>query len=71
MEGYDFKNMTNNEIMLEMKKLESSYEKAKTDISSLIEKMKELDELYVSAEKELKNRTKGVFLNNERRRSSN
>jgi hypothetical protein len=61
MEGYDFKNMTNNEIMLEMKKLENSYEKAKTDISSLIEKMKELDELYVSAEKELKNRTKGVF----------
>ena len=61
MEGYDFKNMTNNEIMLEMKKLESSYEMAKTDISSLIEKMKELDELYVSAEKELKNRTKGVF----------
>jgi hypothetical protein len=59
MEGYDFKNMSNNEIKLEMKKLENSYEKAKLDISSIIGKMKELDELYVKANNELEKRKKG------------
>ena len=58
---YDFKNMTNNEIMLEMKKLENSYEKTKLDIAALIEKMKDLDESYVKAKKELENRSKGVL----------
>lgn len=58
---FDFKNMTNNEIMLEMKKLENSYEKAKIDISALIEKMKSLDESYIKAKKELDNRSKGII----------
>ncbi len=61
MAEYDFKNMTNNEIMLEMKRLENSYEKAKTDISSIIEKMKKLDESYAKAKKELDNRKKGII----------
>jgi hypothetical protein len=59
MAEYDFKNMSNNEIKLEMKKLENSYEKAKLDISKLVEKMKELDNLYVKAKNELEKRSKG------------
>ncbi len=55
---YDFKNMTNNEIKLEMTKLEKSYEKIKIDIASLLNKMKELDESYIKAKNELINRSK-------------
>lgn len=55
---YDFKNMTNNEIRLEMSKLENSYEKIKTDIASLLNKMKELDESYIKAKNELAKRSK-------------
>jgi uncharacterized coiled-coil protein SlyX len=58
MVEYDFKNMTNNEIKLEMTKLEKSYEKIKVDIASLLKKMKELDESYIKAKKELINRSK-------------
>jgi hypothetical protein len=58
---FDFKNMTNNEIMLEMKKMENSYEKTKIDISALIDKMKSLDESYIKAKKELENRSKGII----------
>ena len=58
---FDFKNMTNNEIMLEMKKMENSYEKTKIDISALIDKMKNLDESYIKAKKELENRSKGII----------
>ena len=61
MVEFDFKNMSNNEIMLEMKKLESSYEKAKTDVASLIEKMKQLDVLYDKARNELNKRSKGII----------
>jgi hypothetical protein len=59
MVEYDFKNMSNNEIKLEMSKLENSYEKAKLDISKIVEKMKELDSLYVKAKNELEKRSKG------------
>jgi hypothetical protein len=55
---YDFKNMTNNEIKLEMTKLEKSYEKIKIDIASLLTKMRELDESYIKAKNELINRSK-------------
>lgn len=58
---YNFKNMTNNELKLEMIKLEKAYEKTKTDIASLISKMKELDECYLKVKGELTNRSKGVF----------
>lgn len=58
---YDFKNMTNNEIMLEMKKLENSYEKVKIDMTALLKKMKELDECYAKARNELNNRSKGII----------
>lgn len=61
MVEFDFKNMSNNEIMLEMKKLESSYEKTKTDVASLIEKMKQLDVLYDKARNELNKRSKGII----------
>lgn len=58
---YDFKNMTNNEIKIEMNKLENSYEKIKVDISALLKKMKELDEAYMKAKNELINRSKGII----------
>ena len=41
-----------------MTKLEKSYEKIKIDIASLLNKMKELDESYIKAKKELINRSK-------------
>ena len=50
--------MTNNEIKLEMTKLEKSYEKIKVDIASLLTKMRELDESYIKAKNELINRSK-------------
>lgn len=61
MEKKDFKNMTNNEISIEMKNLENEYESAKNKILKLIERMKELDALYFDGKKELTNRRKGIF----------
>lgn len=61
MEKKDFKNMTNNEINIEMKNLENEYESTKNKILKLIDRMKELDALYLDGKKELTNRRKGIF----------
>ena len=61
MEKKDFKNMTNNEINIEMKNLENEYESTKNKILKLVERMKELDALYIDGKKELINRRKGIF----------
>jgi len=61
MRNIDFKNMSNNEIGIEMKNLENEYEATKVKISELISKMKELDELYLKGKEELSNRKKGIF----------
>jgi len=57
----DFKNMSNGEINIEMKNLENEYESTKAQVVKLIEKMKELDALYMDGKKELVNRSKGIF----------
>jgi len=57
----DFKSMSNSDIKLEMKNLENEYEGIKNQIFKLIEKMKELDALYIEGKKELVNRSKGIF----------
>lgn len=57
----DFKNMSNGDIKLEMKNLENEYEGIKNQIFKLVEKMKELDNLYIEGKKELINRSKGIF----------
>ena len=57
----DFKNMSNGDIKLEMKNLENEYEGIKNKIFKLVEKMKELDNLYIEGKKELINRSKGIF----------
>ena len=57
----DFKNMSNGDIKIEMKNLENEYEGIKNNILKLIEKMKELDALYIEGKKELINRSKGIF----------
>ena len=57
----DFKNMSNGDIKLEMKNLENEYEGIKNQIFKLVEKMKELDALYIEGKKELVNRSKGIF----------
>ena len=61
MDKRDYKNMTNNEISLELKKLENKYESIKTKVIKMIEEMKILDALYVDGKKELTNRSKGIF----------
>ncbi len=57
----NFKNMTNNEISIEMKNLENEYESIKNKVLKLIERMKELDARFIDAKKELNNRSKGIF----------
>ena len=56
-----FKDMSNNEIKIEMKNLENKYESTKLKILNLINDLKELDDEYISAKNELNNRSKGIF----------
>ena len=53
--------MSNNEINIEMKNLENEYESTKIQVLKLVDRLKELDLLYVEAKKELNNRSKGIF----------
>lgn len=57
----DYKVMSNNEINIEMKNLENEYESTKIQVLKLVDRLKELDLLYVEAKKELNNRSKGIF----------
>ena len=52
----DFDKMSNNEISIEMKKLENSFEKTKLEVVDRIKKLEELDKLYVKAKNELNKR---------------
>ena len=61
MVEFDFGKMTNNEISLEMKKLEKSFEKIKLEV---VEKLKELEvlyKLYIKAKNELNKRNQTVL----------
>jgi predicted nucleic acid-binding Zn-ribbon protein len=53
--------MSNNDIKLELKNLENEYEGIKNKIFKLVERMKELDNLFIEGKKELNNRSKGIF----------
>ena len=57
----DFKNMSNGDIKIEMKNLENKYESIKSQVLKFINEMKELDDEYIEAKKELINRSKGIF----------
>jgi predicted nucleic acid-binding Zn-ribbon protein len=57
----DFKSMSNNDIKLELKNLENEFEGIKNKIFKLVERMKELDNLFIEGKKELNNRSKGIF----------
>ena len=61
MVEFDFEKMTNNEINLEMKKLESSFEKTKLEIVDKLKKLEELDKLYIKARTELNKRNQTVL----------
>ena len=61
MVEYDFDKMSNNEIKLEMKKLENSFEKLKSEIKERITKMESLDKLFIKAKNELDKRNKTVL----------
>lgn len=52
----DFSRLTNAEINLKMMGYENEYNVKKDKIIALIEKLKELDELYIEANNELKKR---------------
>lgn len=56
MVEFDFDKMSNNEIKLEMKKLESSFEKIKLEVVDKLKNLEELDKLYVKAKTELNKR---------------
>lgn len=57
----DYKNMSNGEIINEMRTLENSYESAKMKAISLIDEMKRLDGEYIRAQKEIINRSNGKW----------
>lgn len=52
----DFSRLTNAEINLKMMGYENEYNVKKDKIIALVEKLKELDELYIEANNELKKR---------------
>jgi len=57
----NFKEMSNNEIKIEMRNLENLYENKKMKVVALINELKELDDEYINAKEELNNRNKGIF----------
>lgn len=52
----DFSRLTNAEINLKLMGYENEYNVKKDKIIALVEKLKELDELYIEANNELKKR---------------
>ena len=61
MAEYKFENMSNNEIRLEMKKLENSYEKLKMEIVGKINELENLDKIYIKAKEELSKRNQSIL----------
>ena len=59
--GKKYKNMTNNEINIEMINLENKYKNCQNKIRDMISEMKKLDDEYNEARNELNNRKKGLF----------
>lgn len=61
MVEFDFEKMSNNEIKLEMKKLENSFEKIKLEIVDKLKELSELDKLFIKAKNELNKRNKSAL----------
>lgn len=61
MVEFDFEKMTNNEISLEMKKLEKSFEKIKLEVVEKLKELEGLDKLYIKAKNELNKRNQTVL----------
>jgi hypothetical protein len=61
MVEFDFEKMTNNEISLEMKKLEKSFEKIKLEVVKKLKELEGLDKLYIKAKNELNKRNQTVL----------
>ena len=61
MVEFDFEKMSNNEISLEMKKLENSFEKTKLEIADRLKELEKLDKLYIKAKEELNKRNQTML----------
>lgn len=61
MVEFDFDKMSNNEIKLEMKKLEKSFEKIKLEIVDKLKELSELDKLFIKAKTELNKRNQTML----------
>ena len=61
MKKKEYGNMSNNEIKLEMRNLENSYEALKIRALKIINEMHDLDSEYIAAKNELINRSKGIL----------
>jgi hypothetical protein len=61
MVEFDFDKMSNNEIKLEMKKLEKSFEKIKLEIVDKLKELSELDKLFIKAKSELNKRNQTML----------
>ena len=61
MKKKEYSNMSNNEIKLEMRNLENSYEALKIKALKIINEMHDLDSEYIAAKNELINRSKGIL----------
>ena len=61
MKKKEYGNMSNNEIKLEMRNLENSYEALKIKALKIINEMHDLDSEYIAAKNELINRSKGIL----------
>ena len=61
MKKKEYGNMSNNEIKLEMRNLENSYEALKIKALKIINEMHYLDSEYIAAKNELINRSKGIL----------
>ena len=57
----EYGNMSNNEIKLEIRNLENSYEALKIKALKIINEMHDLDSEYIAAKNELINRSKGIL----------
>ncbi len=54
----EYKNLTNSELNIELKKLENQYENVKIKVMKMLNEMKALNNSYLEAKNELNNRRK-------------
>ena len=57
MKKIDFTQLTNSELNIKLKGFENEYDVKKNRILQLIDELKELDEMYITAKNELNSRS--------------